>query len=169
MAEAVEHSDVFQYMRTMEDRDLRHVAAIEQQAYDYPWTEAGFERCLEQGINFVFCDLDEQIIGYCCILTVLDEAHLLNLCVSPRVQGKGIGRQALVKILERLQSRYSVVLLEVRESNHKARKLYQSLGFVEDGMRKNYYRCKLWDESEQQISEDREDAVLMSYRWTESY
>jgi len=41
------------------------------------------------------------------------------------------------------------VLLEVRESNLAARKLYEKLGFSEEGRRSNYYH------------EPREDAMLL--------
>ena len=42
--------------------------------------------------------------------------------------------------------------LEVRQSNESAIRLYESLGFVQDGLRKGYYE------------EPKEDAVLMSRR-----
>mgnify|MGYP000270382361 CR=1 FL=1 len=43
-----------------------------------------------------------------------------------------------------------LVHLEVREGNGSARRLYQRLGFLEDGLRKNYY------------TDPQENAVLMT-------
>ena len=43
-----------------------------------------------------------------------------------------------------------IVLLEVREGNGTARRLYERLGFKEDGLRKNYY------------TDPTENAVLMT-------
>lgn len=154
------------FLRPMDESDLAKVHEIEQACYDYPWTLSGFEKSLDQGLNYVFCDSENQIIGYSCILPVLDEAHLLNLCVSPKFQRQGIARQALFQLLDNLlDTDFKIVFLEVRESNEKARRLYGSLGFSEDGVRKRYYRCQVWDDEFMTLLDGKEDAVLMSYRF----
>ncbi|VAW46135.1 Ribosomal-protein-S18p-alanine acetyltransferase [hydrothermal vent metagenome] len=147
----------------MQDADLAWVLALEQRSYSFPWSKKGFENSLEQGLNYIFCDLQGHKLGYCCILPVLDEAHILNVCVAPEYQRKGIAKEALKKILAKLQSTFQVIFLEVRESNTSAIKLYQSLGFHKDGVRKNYYRVSRWDETQQELIEGKEDAVLMSF------
>ncbi len=140
------------------------VLALENRSYDFPWSKKGFEKSLEQGLNYVFYSPQGKKMGYCCILTVLDEAHILNVCVATECRGKGIAKAALKKVLAKLQaSIYRVVLLEVRHSNQPAITLYQSLGFHQDGIRKNYYRVNGWDEVRQELVEGREDAVLMSF------
>ncbi|GAB6070708.1 ribosomal protein S18-alanine N-acetyltransferase [Thiomicrorhabdus hydrogeniphila] len=158
------NSSVFNYLRLMDESDLNQVFAIEQKSYDFPWTFNGFEKSLDQGLNYVFSDIDDQMLGYCCILPVLDEAHILNICVAPKFQRKGVAKQAFLKLLEGLKDRnFKMVFLEVRESNFAAYSLYKQLGFTEDGVRKGYYRSQAWDEETQDLIEEKEDAILMSF------
>lgn len=153
----------FNYLRPMVESDLSWVLSIEKQAYDYPWTRSGFENSLDQGVNYILCSDAGRELGYACVLTVLDEAHLLNLCIAPDYQGLGVGRQALEKLKEKLkESAYQMMFLEVRDSNIPAQRLYEKCGFQRDGLRKNYYRCRSWDEEREALLEDKEDAVLMS-------
>jgi len=160
--------ECFSYLQPMQDEDLSWVLALEQRSYDFPWSLRGFEKSLEQGLNYLFYDTKGQKLGYCCILPVLDEAHILNVCVARKYQGKGIATAALKKILTKLSlNGYQIALLEVRESNSPAIKLYQSLGFQQDGLRKNYYRTKVWDAFKEQLVEGRENAVLMSFSLTD--
>lgn len=158
----------FSFLRIMDESDLSIVHAIENSAYDFPWSLDGFVKSLDQGLNYVFCSDDSTILGYCCILPVLDEAHILNVCVAPECQGKGIARAALTNILQVLASSdFRTVYLEVRESNLTARKLYQSFGFSEDGLRKGYYRSQVWSEEQNKFIDSKEDAVLMSFALVE--
>ena len=148
-------------IRAMSEIDLPEVLAIERLAYEFPWTQKGFESSLDQGLNYVFENTEHQILGYACFLTVLDEATLMNLCVAPSEQGKGIAKRALQQLLARLQeSNYQMVFLEVRESNRPARNLYAQFDFSEDGIRKNYYPA--WIEQDGKKVKGYEHAVLMS-------
>lgn len=160
-------NSILSYLRLMDESDLSQVYEIELKSYDYPWSMTGFENSLDQGLNYVFCDDEDNILGYCCILPVLDEANILNICVSPKFQRRGVAKQAFTKVLNTLQqSNYNIVFLEVRESNLAAQNLYQSLGFSQDGVRKGYYRSQAWDEVLQELVDEKEDAILMSYSFT---
>lgn len=149
----------FSYLRIMDESDLLWVNATEMQAYQYPWTENGFIKAMDDGLCYIFATVDDEPLGYACFITVLDELHLLNFCVSPDHQGQGIGQAAMQALLSQFRdSHYEVVLLEVRASNDGAIHLYEKLGFKVDGRRPNYYRT----------TTGREDAVLMSYRFDEN-
>ena len=79
-----------------------------------------------------------------------DDWEIENLVVTRTHQRLGIGTM----LIRDLQVRAHVggatsVLLEVRESNLAARRLYEKLGFSEQGRRRNYYR------------EPTEDALLL--------
>jgi ribosomal-protein-alanine N-acetyltransferase len=143
------------HVRLMHETDLDAVLQIEQYSYPYPWTRNGFQNLLDQGVAFVICDDDsEMIFGYACFHKVLDECELMNFCIAEHARGKGIGASFLRRLLERLQdSGLRKVLLEVRVTNFVAKSLYSKLGFVEDGLRKHYYR---------NADGSKEDAVLMS-------
>ena len=93
--------------------------------------------------------------GFVVYSQVLDEMTVHNIAVREEARGKGAGTTLLKGLL--VQARATGVnrcLLEVRESNVAARRLYQKTGFVVDGERPNYYPAPA----------GRENAVLMSKR-----
>ncbi|MBD3611144.1 MAG: ribosomal protein S18-alanine N-acetyltransferase, partial [Hydrogenovibrio crunogenus] len=136
------------------------VLSVEQQAYDYPWSEQGFEKALDDGLAYLLCDVDHRPLGYACFLTVLDEAHLLNFCIASKYVRQGVGFAAMQALIEYFKSAdYQIMLLEVRESN-SAVHLYKKLGFKENGIRPNYYKAMVYEGGE--LVQGREDAVLMS-------
>lgn len=146
----------------MDESDLDWVMGVETSAYDFPWSRQGFEKALDDGLSYVFCDANQQPLGYACFLSVLDEVHLLNLCIDPKFHRKGVGAKALKALTAHFQSAdFAVMLLEVRQSNPAVR-LYKKLGFVEDGVRPNYYPVKTLNNAEK--TSQREDAILMSCR-----
>ncbi|PLA75509.1 ribosomal-protein-alanine N-acetyltransferase [Hydrogenovibrio sp. SC-1] len=150
----------YDFFRPMTELDLDWVLSIEQQAYDFPWSRRGFEQALDDGLAYVFCDAQQHKLGYACFLTVLDEVHLLNFCVAPKCQRQGIGRVALQALQKHFcAANYQIMLLEVRVSN-AAIGLYESLGFVQNGIRPNYYAA--WDYQDGELVKVREDALLMS-------
>lgn len=141
------------HLRVMDRVDLPWVVATERQAYAFPWSQKGFENALNQGVNFVFCQIDESLFGYACLLPIVDELELLNFCVSPEYQGQGAGSWALRRLLDRFaETHYQKIHLEVRTSNTPAILLYQKFGFQKVGVRPNYYRSE----------QGKEDAVLMT-------
>ena len=94
-----------------------------------------------------------KILGYCSMQIVLDEGDILNVAVRRERQKEGIGYFLVDSMLMMAEARgVRTVHLEVREGNDTARRLYQRLGFTEDGLRKNYYTNPL------------ENAVLMTRR-----
>lgn len=144
----------------MTSSDLSWVLSVEQQAYDFPWSEQGFEKALDDGLAYLFCDIDHRPLGYACFLTVLDEAHLLNFCIAPKYARQGIGFKAMQALIDYFKSAdYEIMLLEVRESN-SAVYLYQKLGFEENGIRPNYYKAMVYEDGE--LKQGKEDAILMS-------
>ncbi|MBN3851108.1 ribosomal protein S18-alanine N-acetyltransferase [Paraburkholderia sp. Ac-20342] len=142
------------YMSSMTESDLDEVAAIEKLAYEFPWSRGNFGDSLRNGY-FGVClrHVTGTLLGYCVLMPVVDEMHLLNLCVAPQVQGAGAGlallREAVrITRAERLEG----LLLEVRPSNHRAIRLYERFGFASIGRRKNYYPAR---------HRGREDAIVM--------
>lgn len=95
-----------------------------------------------------------EVCGFVVYSQVLDEGSIINIAVAPACQGRGYGRRALAHALVLMgESGVSRCLLEVRESNHAARALYESEGFTLDGRRPAYYSTE---------QGAREDALLMS-------
>ena len=77
---------------------------------------------------------------------LLDEAEILNLGVAEPVRRRGIARDLVRALLAEFSERgVRTVFLEVRESNHPARGLYDSFGFREVGRRARYYQKPVED------------------------
>ena len=127
--------------REMLVEDLDQVMELEEDLFTVPWTKEGFFTFLtREDTMFFVVEEKEKILGYCSMMRVLDEGDILNVAVRRDRQREGIG-QFLVDSLFRMVKPLGIRLvhLEVRESNGSARRLYQRMGFREDGLRKNYY------------------------------
>jgi ribosomal-protein-alanine N-acetyltransferase len=138
----------------MQAEDLPQVMVIEETVYPYPWTLGIFQDCLRVGYCCWVLNLDEQVIGYGVMSVVVDESHILNICVDPRWQGKGLGMKLLRRLLKIAhQHGAETAFLEVRVGNKTAIGLYEKLGFIEVGQRRGYYPDR---------NQTREDAIVMS-------
>lgn len=127
--------------REMLVEDLDQVVDIEQKLFSVPWTKEGFLTYLmKKDTMFFVVEEKERILGYCSMMTVLDEGDILNVAVRSDRQKEGIG-QFLVDSMLRMAEMEGIRLvhLEVRQGNGTARRLYQRLGFKEDGLRRDYY------------------------------
>lgn len=139
--------------RPMQEQDLPTLMPIEELAYPFPWTVGNFKDCLKNNYHCLVYEQENEIAAYTVLMVVLDELHILNFCVNPRLQGKGIGHQWLDTIEQfAKQHQIETCFLEVRPSNIAAIKLYLSHGFNEIGLRKGYYPAKI----------GREDAIVMA-------
>lgn len=138
----------------MREADLAAVMRIELAAYPFPWTEGIFRDCLAAGYPArVMLDDAGQLIGYGVISVAAGEAHILNVCAAPTVQGRGHGRWLLRQLVQLARTcRAQRLFLEVRPSNVHALHLYESEGFNEIGRRPRYYPAQ----------HGREDAIVMA-------
>ena len=140
-------------MRPMRVDDLESVLDIELRAYPFPWTRGIFHDCLRAGYPAWVLESGDRIIGYGMLTIAADEAHVLNVCAAPEVQGQGHGRRLLRTLLRIARTRGAArVFLEVRPSNTIAIALYDAEGFNEIGRRPRYYPAK----------NGREDAIVMA-------
>jgi len=145
-------------MRPLRSNDVPAALAIEQVAYDFPWTEGIFRDCVRVGYSCWLLEEDGLAVGYGILAPGVNEAHLLNVCIDPKAQGRGLGTRLLTRMLDLARWHHArSVFLEVRPSNRGAITLYKRFGFRVIGIRPDYYRCL----------EGREDAVVMSLTFAE--
>lgn len=138
--------------RAMTPVDVPAVGAVERASYPFPWSEGIFRDCLRVGYLCRVAEVEGSVVAYGVVAMGAGEAHILNLCVSNELRGRGIGRQMLLLLLERArQAGMTEAFLEVRLTNLLAIGLYQSVGFIQVGLRKGYY----------QAEEGREDALVL--------
>lgn len=144
-------------IRPMLLTDTADVAAIERQVEYHPWSERQFQDSLAAGQQCTVLVDGEQVIGFCILQPVLDEANLLLMAIDPKYQGQGCGLVLLEQSLDLLGDGCVMVFLEVRGSNITAISLYQKVGFHQMGIRKNYYPA-----DRALFACGKEDAVLMA-------
>jgi len=125
--------------------------AIELAAHSHPMSASLFEGNLQRYHAIGLKD-QKGWIGFALISLVAGEAELLDFVVAPQQQGRGIGSAFLQWLIDRLSNKAERFYLEVRASNEPAIHLYGNAGFVEMGIRENYYPAK----------NGREDAILMA-------
>lgn len=122
--------------------DLSQVHAIEKECFSSPWSLNSFKYEIKQSESiFKVAVLDEKVVGYVCLRTMLDITHVMNLAVLPQYRRRGIGIMLLKDALfdlRRQRPDIKFVTLEVRESSG-ALKLYEKAGFAVIGKRKGYY------------------------------
>ena len=143
-------------IRKMKETDIAAVSRIEKLTHIQPWSENVLTDCYHSDYLCLVAeenDYQKELRGYIILSQVLDEAHLLNLCVSLKFQGFGLGRELTARGIKEVVKRGArKMFLEVRRSNMRAIRLYESFGFSEIGIRTNYY----------QGSSLSEDAVVMA-------
>lgn len=124
----------------MNERDLDGVAALEASLQVFPWSRGNFTDSLQAGYSVWVLRLGGDLIGFSVVMSVLDEAHLLNIGVAESYQGQGYGARLLRHAMEcaRLGGARTL-FLEVRPSNERAVELYRHFGFRQIGLRKGYY------------------------------
>ena len=151
----------------MQAADLDAVLDIESVSHLHPWTRGNFSDSLAAG-HWAYCirpQVDQAIKGsyldpsilwaYCILYPAVDELHLLNITVSPKLRKLGLASRMMAAIEGVAAQQYMPrIILEVRPSNLAAVTLYQKLGYEQIGIRKNYYPA------DPQLG-TREDALVM--------
>jgi len=136
-------------LREMVLADVEAVSCIEQAVQMYPWTRGSFIGALNHGY---VCRVDSEFLvsghsekgveirAYMVVMPAFDEAELLTIGVAENQQRKGLGRMMLREVFALSQEmNIRRIFLEVRVSNLAAIALYQSLGFKQIGIRRDYY------------------------------
>lgn len=140
-------------LRPMLDEDVDAVMVIEDQVYPYGWTAGIFRDCLRVHYSCWVLEQGLEIVSYGVMSVAAGEAHILNVAVAPATQGQGRGREMLMHLLQTARLHGAgTAFLEVRPSNQIAIRLYETAGFHQVGLRREYYPG----------DKGREDAVIMA-------
>ena len=141
------------HIRWMIRRDMPEVLGIEQAAFEFPWLEEDFIRCLRQRncIGMV-AEQGERVVGFMIYELHKTRLHILNFAVASDTTRRGVGEQMVGKLIGKLSSqRRTRITLEVRETNLDAQLFFKESGFRAVSVLRNFY-----DDSP-------EDAYLMRY------
>jgi [ribosomal protein S18]-alanine N-acetyltransferase len=136
------------------EHNIDPIYQIETTAQSHPMSKKVMLSCLGKRYFNAAMLVDGELAGFYIGEFIIDESSLIEICVAPKFQGRGLGRQLLQHYRDvALKKGAMSCWLEVRESNVAARKLYQTLDFNEVDCRVNYYPTE----------HGHEDAIIMSY------
>lgn len=139
-------------IRRMCDADVPAVLLVEKGSYEFPWSAGNFVDSIHAGYSAWVYEVGGEIIGHAVLMAALDEAHLLNITISPAWRRQGLGSVLLNHAIDTArQQLVRTLYLEVRPSNRPAIELYEKNGFEAFALRKGYYPAQ----------EGREDALVM--------
>ncbi len=94
-----------------------------------------------------------SVVGYAGVWLMVDEAHITTVAVRRAFRGHGLGKILMLAMMDLARDLGAhKVTLEVRKSNAIAIKMYEELGFRQNGVRRRYY------------TDNGEDALIM---WSE--
>lgn len=128
----------------MTEADLDAVLLIELSSFPVPWKREHFQHEINAPHSFPFvAECDGEIAGYVCLMSLFEEAQILDIAVGVDQRGRGVGRLLMETAFNVAKEKGAEIMaLEVRESSAAAIGLYQALGFERVGIRANYYESK---------------------------
>lgn len=131
--------------------DLSAIKALERSSpMAAHWSLAQYEAILNAPLatdRLIFvAEEEERLQGFLVARTAAEEWEIENVAVAESDRRRGIGRKLVQALISKTREQNTgAIFLEVRESNHDARALYQSCGFVQTGRRPAYYNCPTED------------------------
>ena len=126
-------------MMRMTDGYIVRVRKLLCQCFAHPWTLTTIKNTIdrEDVYSLIFVEGDE-VAAFLAFEKILDEGSVELIAVDEKYRRRGLAKFMLDYIMNTIGD-LSVVTLEVRASNTPAISLYQSLGFEQIAVRKNYY------------------------------
>lgn len=131
------------HVRWMIRRDLCDVVDIENEAFEFPWSEDEFIRCLRQRncIGMLAEDTTtKRILGFMVYELGKTKLHVLDFAIRKECRRQGVGRALLEKLKAKLwPGRRTRIMLEVRETNLDGQLFWQSQGFKAVSVLRDFY------------------------------
>ena len=128
----------------MQIKHIKEILKIEKESFKTPWTKDSFENEIKSNkLAYYIIAINELdiIYGYAGLWHIINEGHITNIAVSKSFQNKGIATKMISHLIEYAKNNNIIGLtLEVRDSNICARKLYEKIGFIYEGVRPGYYQ-----------------------------
>lgn len=141
-------------IRSLKPEHIPQIAQLEKICFSEPWSENGILEAYKSGTKFFVAEKNGSLLGYIGIKSVIDEGYITNVAVFPQYRNQGIASALIGRVFELAEEKVlTFVSLEVRVSNFEAVALYEKLGFITEGRRKNFYRSP------------NEDALIMTRRF----
>lgn len=124
------------------------VAAVEALCFSEPWSKQAYEEACERENYHYFAAVKEDghAVGMAGLIIGPFEAEVMNVAVHPDYRGQGIAHQLMEALLQEGKAcGVKEYTLEVRVGNAGAIHVYESHGFVGEGVRPRFYRKPVED------------------------
>ncbi|WP_291547581.1 ribosomal protein S18-alanine N-acetyltransferase [Clostridium sp. HMP27] len=139
-------------IRVADLEDIFSIYEISTLCFPISWSITSIKGELTSNTHarYVVAVENDIVVGFAGLWIIVDEGHVTNIAVHPDFRRKGIGTLLMDKLMFISKNENLIGLtLEVRKSNLSAQNLYKQFGFIEEGVRRNYY------------SDNGEDAIIM--------
>lgn len=145
MSQLDKHREADFILRDMTEQDIPEVLLMERHVFgSMAWTSRDFSQAVTAKYDHPIVISDESeahILAYAVLRILGPEAEIENICVDESARRSGLGQQLMEEMLLRSTTAGAEkVFLEVRSQNEPAKALYTSAGFIEQYVRKHYYR-----------------------------
>lgn len=131
-------------MRDLRWTDLPELASLEAELFpDDAWAQETWwaELAARPRRSYVVAVQHGRVIGYAGVDLGGEVADVMTMAVAPAARGSGLGRRLLDELVDRAEADHAAhLMLEVREDNGPARKLYETKGFKLLTVRRRYYQ-----------------------------
>lgn len=128
-------------IKPLTEEYVDQVCVLEEEAFSMPWHRESFlEMILNKDACYLVGLMEEEVVASCGLRNIVGDGEITNVVTKSSARGRGIGEQMLLKLLEEGTAMgVEAFTLEVRKSNDAAIHLYEKMGFVTEGVRKNFY------------------------------
>lgn len=128
-------------VRQADASDLAMVQELNQASNPHPWKSSLVEDALNTRQNWLlFQSQTGALVGWLTASLLFDQTELELVLTDQAYRRRGLGNYLTELWLKWAQEQACTeAMLEVRESNLGAIELYKKLGFIQVGVRKNYY------------------------------
>lgn len=119
--------------------DLDQIIVLEHQLFSSPWSKEDYLYELSSNPYAKYYVLeDDKIIGYVGMWITYETAQITTIGIAKERQGQGLSKLLMNKVDGETRD-CEAITLEVRVSNTRAIRLYESYGFRKEAIRKDYY------------------------------
>lgn len=134
-------------IRRMQTEDAGKVSELEAANFSQPWKRSDFEKAAQdKDVLYLLAERDagqeeeKKVIGCCGVRNICGEGEITNVSVDSANRREGVAKKLLSQLLEEGAAMgIKAFTLEVRSGNTAAVRLYESLGFVTEGVRPKFY------------------------------
>ncbi|MES2560180.1 MAG: N-acetyltransferase [Bacteroidota bacterium] len=129
--------------RTTDEKEIDACALLMSQSEPFTTLKFNYERC-KAGMGGDYREVyvayvDQHFAGFVVLSLVgVLRGYIQTICLHPEYRGQGIGTALLKYSEERLTKEFANVFMCVSSFNHRAQKLYYSLGFEKVGELKDH-------------------------------